>query len=177
MLQSLRLHLRYDGGNVAELAGALPSLSGLRCLELLSASMHGDDMRALATALGGLCHLETLQLWACYGSGQPLTGALAATLAQSLRGMRRLQELALMSMSLDPEAMAPLAAALQSLTFLQRLGLRCGRMGPAASLAPVLPALTVLTELHLADNGLGEGDKANVLNELRGAPLLRHVKL
>ena len=234
-LQCLRLHLWYDGGDVAELAGALPSLTQLRCLELLSVGMHGDDMRALALALGGLCQLQTLQLLAYGGGIQTLAGTLAATLAQSLQGMRRLQELTLTGMGLDADALAPLAAALRSLTYLRRLGLPCGRMGSegaavlapvllqlpllqhleldrnalgpqgvislvcvlpklrelrhlglannnmgpqgAASLAAALPALTVLTELCLADNGLGEGDKASVLHALRGAPLLRHVKL
>ena len=68
---------------------------------------------------------------------------------------------------------------LPKLRGLRHLGLGNNAMGPkgAASLVPALPALTALTTLALADNGLGEGDKANVLQALRSAPLLRHVHL
>ena len=155
-LHSLRLYNNMTGDEGAmHVAALLAKCPNLRELRLVSSRVQTQGGTALATALGGLSGKALTQLDLCdNGLGPECGGPLGGVVAFHTQ----LTVLLLNECGLCDEGLAPLAAGLKGHGALSRLELCCNEITPsgAKALAGVLPTLTRLTALRLAENELGD---------------------
>ena len=180
---SLRGCSQMGSAGVFSLAGALRGLVSVRNLDLSKVcnNTHPDGPDAacaLAAALAGLTGITRLNLGENAGFGE--AGAVA--LADSLRGLTRLQFLDYSRCCAGAGGLAALCLSLRGLSRLQHLDLASNLRGGdcsgvATTLGLTLPSLTALTLLDLCHNNLDERVAAALASGIIGLSRLRQLKL
>ena len=185
---------------------SIASMTGLRVLTIAGCNVGGQQPLRQLTALGALrdldcsnmnragkpVHLKVIlrtvimhllprmtKLTCLVLSGNPMGPRVWAAIAQSLRNMPQLAQLAMCGCALDAQDVEHIAAGLRDLKHLQTLDLsdnpECGDEGHNAIARDVLHCASALTRLSLRNTGLRAWDSGPVGARLPFLASLRSI--